>query len=127
MFGLLWEFYQSRKMRDVQTEARERGYEARQRRLDTKIEVKDVQRKIDKLELINLSIWTMLKEKLDLTEEDLLQKVQEIDLMDGAEDEKITKVKVRSCPNCKRKSNTRHLKCLYCGYDFEDDSAFDTI
>ncbi len=127
MFGLLWEFHQTRKINNVQAEARERGYDARKRRTDIQIKTQELERKIDKLELITFSMWSLLKEKFDINEEELLNKIQKIDLMDGEEDGKISKLKVRTCPECNRKSSTHHDKCIYCGFEFPEESAFETL
>ena len=90
----------------------------------TKRDVQYLEERLKKLLLVSAALWELLKERTDLTEEDLLAKVQEVDLMDGAEDGKVTR-KVLKCHKCGRTMSPRHHKCLYCGAAEKDLGAFD--
>ena len=43
----------------------------------------EVERRLDKLTLISMAMWSFLTEKLQLSEEDLMERVKRLDLMDG--------------------------------------------
>jgi hypothetical protein len=60
--------------------------------------------------------WTLLQEQHGYTDEQLIQRIQEIDLQDGKLDGKVAKEQVRpDCPQCGRKLMGRRPVCLYCG------------
>ncbi len=82
--------------------------------------------RLDRLALICMAMWSLLQSKTDLTEEDLLQRVKEIDLMDGTEDGKITRQVVRRS-KCDRPMSSRHTRCIYCGSEQLAACAFDTV
>ena len=86
----------------------------------------ELESRVDRLSLVNLALWTLLQERTDLTEEALLNKVQELDLQDGKLDGRMQST-VIDCPQCHRPLSQRHRKCLYCDYKLEVDDAFDGI
>lgn len=81
--------------------------------------------RLDRLVLVCMAMWSLLKEKTGMTEEDLLKRVQEIDLSDGQLDGKVRPPHV-TCQSCGRMMSPRHLKCIYCGVPRADGSAFNT-
>ncbi len=78
--------------------------------LNTMSNEKQMQSQLDRLELICMALWSLVKEKTNLSEEDLAKRIQEIDLAEGMEQS------VSICPQCKRPLSLRHHRCLYCGY-----------
>ncbi|HUU21809.1 MAG TPA: hypothetical protein VM389_04655 [Phycisphaerae bacterium] len=83
-----------------------------------------VEQRMDKLVLVCMAMWSLLKERAGLSEEDLLQRVGEIDMMDGQADGKSLK-QVAKCPQCGRTMSPRHSRCLYCGATDLTYTAFD--
>lgn len=81
--------------------------------------------RMDRLVLVCMAMWSLLKEKTGVTEEELLKRVQEIDLSDGRLDGKV-RHSPATCKSCARPMSPRHLKCIYCGAARADASAFDT-
>lgn len=81
-------------------------------------EVRDLHEQIAKMALMNQALWELLRERLQVTDDDLTAIAQEIDLRDGIPDGKMSDTALR-CPQCGRISNSRHWKCLYCGLEFE--------
>lgn len=88
-------------------------------------EVRQLEDRMDRLVLVNMALWSLLQEKTGLTEKDLMDRVQQVDLADGQLDGKARKPLAR-CPDCDRVMSPRHKRCLYCGADRLDYSAFDS-
>ncbi len=84
-----------------------------------------IEQRLDRLVLANMAMWSLLQEKTGLTEQDLLDRVQEIDLADGQADGKAGKPPVK-CGECGRMMSPRHKRCLYCSAERQDYSAFDS-
>lgn len=84
-----------------------------------------VEDRLDRLVLVNMALWSLLQEKTGLTEQDLMDRVQQVDLSDGQLDGKARKP-LAKCPDCDRMMSPRHRRCLYCGADRLDYSAFDS-
>lgn len=83
-----------------------------------RVDVRELQHQIDRLQLMNQALWELVRSRLSLQDEDLAALAQEIDMRDGVEDGRMTARAVR-CPSCSRVSNNRHFRCMYCGQDFE--------
>jgi len=77
-------------------------------------DVRYLQDRVDRLTLVNIAMWSLLKEQMGVTEEDLINRMVEIDISDGKADGKVTPG-VRKCGKCGRTLSPRHRKCLYCG------------
>jgi ribosomal protein S27AE len=88
--------------------------------------VQQLEDRLDRLTLINMALWSFLKESANLTEEDLMNRVQRIDLSDGVADGK-AKRQIAKCPKCDRTMSPRHKRCLYCGAEKLDYTAFDAV
>ena len=86
--------------------------------------IRELEDRLDRLLLANIAMWSLVREKTGLTEEDLLERVRQIDLSDGQEDGKLRTQVVR-CAKCDRVMARRHRTCLYCGADKLDPTAFD--
>jgi len=82
--------------------------------LDAKRDVRYLEERLDRLTLVNMAMWSLLKEKVGVAEEDLINRMVEIDISDGKPDGKVTPG-VRKCGKCGRTLSPRHRKCLYCG------------
>jgi hypothetical protein len=72
--------------------------------------------------LISETLWEFIKGKHDLSDEQLREKVYEVDMRDGTLDGKNQR-KAVECPNCRHMVSPRHPACLYCG-QIIDDSIF---
>ncbi len=120
--NILWELYQQTRISSVEASAA-RGAE---KATDAAATVQHFQDRIDKLVLINMAMWSLIKETNNLTEEDLLERIKEIDLSDGVLDGKVRQTAIR-CPKCQRIMSNKHRCCLYCGYETEKNGAFDTV
>ena len=105
---------------------KEQAKREQERARSAKAIVSELERRLDKLTLICMALWSMLSEKTDFIEEDLLERVRKIDLLDGAEDGKLQR-QVAQCPQCNRVMSARHTKCLYCGAERLKLTAFDDV
>lgn len=122
MFDLLRDIHQNGRIADVKATAEYTAYQAE--RAAGKIE--DVEERLDKLALLNYALWSLLKERLGVSEAELLERVQELDLRDGKLDGRINGV-VINCDDCQRPLSRRHRKCLYCGFELKVDDAFGDV
>ncbi len=108
----LWDFYQHQQIdaaRKAQTSL-EAGQEKNLR------EVERLRDRIDALTLTNVAMWTLLRDKLGLTDAQLEARVTELDLADGTRDSKMG-LGAWKCGACTRPNSRRHARCLYCGAD----------
>ena len=99
---------------------------AAKKAMDARSEVQVLRAAIDKLILVNRALWEIIAESQGLTEEYLLNKVNEIDLRDGVLDGKI-RIPVRKCASCGRMLQQGHEKCIYCGTKDESADPFQNI
>ncbi len=120
MLGVIWGLQQSR----MDAEAASTAARGAARAGVVEEGLKALEDRLDKLLLVCMAMWSLLQERAELTEEDLLAKVKEIDLRDGVPDGKIT-TKVAKCPKCNRVMSPRHNRCLYCGAQKLHLTAFD--
>ncbi len=70
--------------------------------------------RLDRATLACEAMWTILRDKFGLTDDDLLKRINELDLSDGKLDGKVRKTPV-SCPKCHRTMSARLPRCMYCG------------
>lgn len=75
-----------------------------------------LEHQMERLLMITEALWELLKEQHGYADEELITRVQNIDLRDGVLDGKVAaKSKVDTCSSCKRKLSHRHTICIYCG------------
>ena len=88
---------------------------ARDRAEASRSDILYLQLDVEKLLMITEALWDILKEKHGYTDEELIQRVQEIDLKDGRLDGKVAKEPPSPCPNCGRPMGRNRAICIYCG------------
>jgi hypothetical protein len=71
------------------------------------------------------ALWELVRERAGITEEELLMKMDEIDLRDGVKDGKMTATTI-VCRCCARKVNTKSSRCMYCGAELVKPHVFQT-
>jgi len=101
---------------DAATSARARQSESLA--IESMESVRELRHQVERLSLLNQALWELIRERARLTDADLERKAAEIDMRDGTEDGKMGGGAV-TCPTCRRVSNSKHYKCLYCGELFE--------
>lgn len=75
----------------------------------------ELKMEIERLLIVTEALWTILREKIEVDEEELVRQMVAIDLRDGKLDGKLAKTPPVPCPKCKRVVAKRHTRCLYCG------------
>ena len=117
---MFWGYHSHRVAHDASDTANQAERTAR----DAKTEIRDLRTAVDRLLLVNRAIWEIVAEATELTDADLVEKVNEIDLRDGALDGKLT-TRVRECPQCGRTMYKGHRQCLYCGAPDPEPDPFE--
>ena len=80
-----------------------------------KTEVERLRADVERLLLISEALWTFLKEQHGYTDEQLVQRIEQIDLRDGKLDGKVAKQPQPVCPDCGRVIQRKRNRCQYCG------------
>lgn len=88
--------------------------------------VRYLEQRVDQLSLVCMAMWSLLRDQTNLTEEQLAERVRQIDLLDGNEDGKFVK-EIAKCDKCGRVMSPRHPRCMYCGAEKLNLSAFDRV
>lgn len=115
----LWDIYQHIQIGEAHKDARHalRKAEGQHARVD---EAND---RLERLTLVCQSMWELLRDHCGLTEEQLKEKVLEVDARDGSIDGKLGN-EVITCPHCSQKTGTRRGRCICCGGRVEGKRAF---
>jgi hypothetical protein len=121
MLNILYDLHQNAKIGEANAKARA-GLRQADRVSDR---VDDLEERLDRMALLNLALWSILKEKLDVTDDELEARVQELDIQDGKADGR-SQSKIIDCPDCQCPIQQRHRRCLYCGFQLHY-SGFDSI
>jgi len=121
MIDLLWDLHQERRIGEAQDSANHAARKA----TDFQERVRFLEDRLDRMLLQNMAMWSLLRDSMGLTDQDLLNRVQEIDLQDGVADGKVTRTSPTTCPRCQRAFSPRHRRCLYCGQEAALKTPFD--
>jgi len=87
-------------------------------------DIQQLQAELDRLTLSCAALWSLLKEH-GHTDEELLARMQELDLRDGKLDGRIAPDAI-ACDGCGRKTKAGRRTCLYCGKELPAGPAFGT-
>lgn len=79
--------------------------------------IEDVNERIDQLAMVVRGMWALLEEG-GVTTEQLLAKLEELDMQDGVADGKVTRGPV-DCPSCDSRVAPGLTKCQFCGADID--------
>lgn len=78
-------------------------------------EAGQLRQELERLLLITEAVWTILEEKLGVTEADLVREMVKIDMRDGKLDGRVAPGGPTPCPSCQRTLFKHRPRCLYCG------------
>lgn len=76
--------------------------------------------RLDRALLTMEALWSLLRDRLGATEEELTERIVELDLSDGVLDGKVRRAAME-CPACERRIPRRFPRCLYCGVEVPHD------
>ena len=117
---MFWEIYQQSRI----TKAHESA-EAAKAKVEGQVHViANLHRQIERLALTCQSLWELLRNDTNLTEENLEKKILEVDLRDGSADGKMG-AQLILCPSCGRKSNSKRKTCVFCGGPIKPPHQFE--
>jgi hypothetical protein len=109
--NLFHEFRQSGQIQRAQDDAA--AAKSRAAQVGTRVE--DLERRADRLALACQALWEILRTNLGMSDEQIREKMGEIDLRDGVADGRIT-AQVTNCTQCGRPVRSSRDTCLYCGH-----------
>jgi len=122
--SFLWDLNQNLKIHTVQTDANRANYKADKAGRKAVASLESVER----LTLILRAMWKLIEEHTDLTEEDLIKTVREIDLMDGRLDGKFKPdATPGTCQNCGNKVHPSQVQCQFCGKEVVNPDVFQKV
>ena len=78
-------------------------------------DISHLQQQIEHLLMITEALWTILKEKNGLDDQELLRQMVQIDLRDGKLDGRVAPTPPEPCPKCQRIVAKGSVRCMYCG------------
>ena len=81
---------------------------------------------LERMKLVCAAVWEIVKEKHNLTEDDLIAKIAQLDAKDGIADGKFSRAP-RKCIKCNRTVNDNQRTCIYCGAVQPFESVFQSI
>jgi hypothetical protein len=117
--SFLFDPYQQGQIND----AADVAHRAHSKVASTRDDVSLLQRRVETLALTCQALWEQLRERTQLTDEQLLQKMHEIDLRDGRADGMMSRSIVK-CPKCDRPNGTNARRCIYCMTDMPVSHVF---
>jgi hypothetical protein len=74
-----------------------------------------LRRDVERLYMITHALWSILKDRYKLEDEDLVKLITAVDMQDGRMDGRVAPSPPQSCPQCGRVLSRRHAHCIYCG------------
>lgn len=113
MFDLFWELNQQERIGEAQAD----GQKSQLKALALEHRIERLQQSIEKLALVNAAMWSLLQDRTGLKDDELLNRMQQIDMQDGVADGRISPQGVQTCAKCQRPMSRKHERCMYCGAD----------
>jgi hypothetical protein len=123
MFDLfdMFDIYQQAKIGEqagLQANSDQRITQAREK-------TRDLEQRYERLRLVTIAMWQLLKEHTGLTDTDLRKFVEQVDLLDGKLDGKVSRVSgATNCTECGRRMLKSAVRCPWCGVKNLAGNAF---
>jgi hypothetical protein len=89
----------------------------------TERELLALRAEVERLTLITQALWELTKQKLAVTDQELLQMIEAVDKLDGKVDGKPTRT-AETCPQCARPVSLNTNTCFFCGTQVERKRVF---
>lgn len=87
------------------------------------VEIAALRHELDRTTLIVQAMWEVMKTKLGMSEEAMVQLIEEVDLRDGKLDGKPSRIP-ENCPECTRPVSVHTNACFFCGTVVERRKVF---
>ena len=110
--GIFWSYNLSQRVSDAGVRAEQSAMTAEEART----RVVDLEARVNKLTLVNHALFELIAGRIGITETELIDKVNEIDLRDGRMDGRPSAEPPLVCEQCGRSYSRRHNHCFYCGH-----------
>lgn len=81
-----------------------------------------LEEQLGRLTLACTAMWMLLRQRTGVTDQELLEAIQEVDLRDGVLDGQY-KPPALTCPACGRRNNRRRRTCMYCEAPLPPEAA----
>lgn len=106
----IWNIQQEGRIAEARTDASDAKNEVSR----YKESITELEFSLNRMALASQALWELLRQKVGLTEAELLAKISEVDLRDGVQDQRMAP-RLSTCPKCGKTVNTRSSRCIYCG------------
>ncbi len=83
-----------------------------------------MEERLDQLALACAAMWQLLRERTNMTEQDLADRMVLLDSHDIPADPKAAAHTINKCPKCSHNISPKHRRCLYCGYQLPATVVF---
>jgi hypothetical protein len=101
MFGFLWDLQQDRLIAKAQSRAEHAAIDA----AASAQRVEELVRENERLQTITMALWSLMKERLALEDDELSARVRELAQVRRAHDH---------CERCRRRKSVHTGRCIYC-------------
>lgn len=98
--------------------------DAKAKAREANTEVMQLKLKMEKVMMITEALWMLLKETNKFTDEDLKERIRQVDLRDGKLDGKVAAELPNKCPKCGQTLQKNMNACFYCGAQIIDKEVF---
>jgi predicted Zn-ribbon and HTH transcriptional regulator len=120
----LWDIYQHGQIEAASAKAEAAHDTALNAEERATRHVARLEAKIDNLALVSQALWELVRERTNLSDDDIRRKVLEIDERDGRRDGRLLGTPTK-CSGCGRTAHTRQSACMYCGTAIDRKHVFE--
>lgn len=117
---MLWDLFQQSQIRHGQNSADDADLKAS----IANSRVDELEGQLQTLSLACQAMWELMSKKSGITEQELLKKMDEIDLRDGMLDGKLETKTHDKCPECGHKVKKKRPNCFRCGAKLSTSTPF---
>jgi hypothetical protein len=110
----MWNVVQQLQLRQVQKQVVQDSAQGERDRLASRRRDEDLADQIDRLLLVTEAIWTLCRERLGLSDEQLMARIHALDASDGTIDGRHTRAP-RRCAGCAAMVPAERETCQFCG------------
>ena len=100
--------------------------DSNRRLTDTGERLKELEMRYERMRLITMALWQLLKSHTGLRDADLKEYIEKVDLADGKLDGKLARKNgAMDCPKCARRILKSALVCPWCSTKLQTGNAFE--